>query len=84
MPTPFKHAAIVGKFQARGIRAALEEVAHFLMAQGLEVSFEKATAQATGVTDFEALTSAELGQRCDIAVVVGGDGTMLGDRKSVV
>ena len=78
MPTPFKHAAIVGKFQARGIRAALEEVAHFLMAQGLEVSFEKATAQATGVTDFEALTSAELGQRCDIAVVVGGDGTMLG------
>ena len=78
MPTPFKHAAIVGKFQARGIRAMLEEVAHFLMAQGLEVSFEKATAQATGVTDFEALTSAELGQRCDIAVVVGGDGTMLG------
>ena len=78
MPTPFKHAAIVGKFQARGIRAALEEVAHFLMAQGMDVSFEKTTAQATGVTDFEALTSAELGRRCDIAVVVGGDGTMLG------
>jgi NAD+ kinase len=78
MPTPFKHAVIVGKFQARGIRAALEDIAHFLMAQGLEVSFEKATAQATGITDFEGLTSAEMGQRCDIAVVVGGDGTMLG------
>ena len=78
MPTRFKHAAIVGKFQARGIRAALEEVAHFLVAQGLEVSFERATAQATGVTDFESLTSDELGRQCDIAVVVGGDGTMLG------
>jgi NAD+ kinase len=78
MPAPFRHAAVVGKFQARGIRPVLEEIAHFLVAQGLEVSFERDTAQATGVTDFEALSAAEMGQRCDIAVVVGGDGTMLG------
>ncbi len=78
MPSGFRHAAIVGKFQARGIRPVLEEVAHFLMACGLEVSFERDTATATGVTDFEALSPEEVGQRCDIAVVVGGDGTMLG------
>ncbi len=78
MPTGFRHAAIVGKYQARGIRALLEEIAHFLVAQGLDVSFERETAHATGVTDFEALSSEELGQRCDLAVVVGGDGTMLG------
>ena len=78
MPTPFRHAAIVGKYQARGIRPVLEEVAHFLVEQGLEVSFERDTALATGVTDFEALPPQELGHRCDLAVVVGGDGTMLG------
>jgi len=78
MPAPFRHAAVVGKFQARGIRPVLEEIAHFLVAQGLEVSFERDTAQATGVTDFDALSAAEMGQRCDLAVVVGGDGTMLG------
>lgn len=78
MPAPFRHAAIVGKFQARGIRPVLEEVAHFLVGKGLEVSFERETAVATGVTDFEALSAAEMGQRCDLAVVVGGDGTMLG------
>jgi NAD+ kinase len=78
MPAPFRHAAVVGKFQARGIRPVLEEIAHFLVAQGLEVSFERDTAQATGVTDFEALSPSEMGQRCDLAVVVGGDGTMLG------
>jgi NAD+ kinase len=78
MPAPFRHAAVVGKYQARGIRPALEEIAHFLVAQGLEVSFERETAQATGVTDFEGLSAAEMGQRCDLAVVVGGDGTMLG------
>ena len=78
MSQGFRHAAIVGKFQARGIRPLLEEVAHFLLGQGLEVSFEKETALATGVTNFDALTHSELGQRCDLAVVVGGDGTMLG------
>ncbi len=74
----FKHAAIVGKYQAHGIRAQLEELAHFLVAQQLEVGFDRDTAQATGVTDFEALGTAEIGTRCDLAVVVGGDGTMLG------
>jgi NAD+ kinase len=78
MPNGFRHAAIVGKYQARGIRPVLEEIAHFLVARGLEVSFERETAHATGVVDFEALTPAEMGQRCDLAVVVGGDGTMLG------
>ena len=78
MGAPFRHAVIVGKYQARGIRPMLEEIAHFLMDQGLEVSFDRETAQATGVTDFEALSPAEMGQRCDLAIVVGGDGTMLG------
>ena len=78
MPSRFRHAAVVGKYQARGIRAVLEDVAHFLVAQGLEVSFERETAQATGVADFDALDATEVGRRCDLAVVVGGDGTMLG------
>lgn len=78
MPQRFRHAAIVGKYQARGIRPVLEEVAHFLVAQGLEVSFERDTAHATGVGDFDSLSSHELGRHCDLAVVVGGDGTMLG------
>ena len=78
MPRRFQHAALVGKFQADGIRPLLEEIAHFLVHQGLEVSFEQATALNTGVTDFEALTLDQIGAQCDLAVVVGGDGTMLG------
>ena len=74
----FRHAAIVGKYQARGIRPVLEEVAHFLIDQGLDVCFDRDTASATGVAHYEALSTAEIGARCDVAVVVGGDGTMLG------
>ena len=78
MPTPFRHAALVGKYQAHGIRGVLEEIAHFLARQGLEVSLEKQTALSTGITGYGALDPAELGEQCDLAVVLGGDGTMLG------
>ena len=78
MTSRFRHAALVGKYQAQGIRGALEEIARFLVHQGLEVSLEKQTALNTGIDDFGALTADELGRDCDLAVVVGGDGTMLG------
>ena len=78
MPRRFHHAALVGKYQADGIKPLLEEIAQFLARQGLEVSFERQTALSTGVTDFDALSLAQIGAQCDLAVVVGGDGTMLG------
>ncbi|MBN8491590.1 MAG: NAD kinase [Burkholderiales bacterium] len=78
MPSRFRHAAIVGKYQAHGIRPLLEEIAHYLVDLGLDVSFEAATALNIGVAGYDALTPAEMGRQCDLAVVVGGDGTMLG------
>ena len=78
MATRFRHVALVGKYQAEGIRGVLEEIANFLVRQGVEVSLEKQTALSTGITEHGALEPAELGRRCDLAVVLGGDGTMLG------
>ena len=74
----FRHAAIVGKPQAQGTRELIEDVARFLAQQGLNVSLERATAQATAITAYDALDTAQLGEHCDLTVVVGGDGTMLG------
>jgi NAD+ kinase len=78
MAERFRHVALVGKHQAQGIRPVLEEIAQFLLDQRLDVSLELETAQATGMTGFDALSHDELGRQCDLAVVVGGDGTMLG------
>jgi NAD+ kinase len=78
MISRFRHAALVGKYQAQGMRGVLEEIAQFLVRQGLEVSLESQTAVNTGMTGYGALTPDQLGQHCDIAIVVGGDGTMLG------
>ena len=78
MVSRFRHAALVGKYQAHGIRGVLEQIAHFLVRQGLAVSLEQQTAQSTGIDAYPALGPDEIGRECDLAVVVGGDGTMLG------
>lgn len=78
MGSRFRHAALVGKQQAEGIRPVLEEIAAFLGQQGLQVSLERGTAAATGIDTHGALTLAEIGAACDLTLVVGGDGTMLG------
>ncbi|MES2958366.1 MAG: NAD kinase [Pseudomonadota bacterium] len=78
MAKRFRHAAIVGKHQAQGMRELLDELAQFLKREGLDVSLERATAHNTGLTAYPSLTTAEMGAQCDLVVVVGGDGTMLG------
>ena len=78
MVSRFRHAALVGKPQAQGIRGVIESIARFLADQGLAVSLEAQTALSTGIDTLPALGPDELGRECDVAVVVGGDGTMLG------
>jgi NAD+ kinase len=77
-PLRFAHVAIVGKYHAPGSRDVVEEVAHFLHDQGCEVSLERDTALNTGLLQYQALDVPAIGSICDLALVVGGDGTMLG------
>jgi NAD+ kinase len=78
MSTRFRHAALVGKFNSGAIREELGAIAEFLVGRGLAVSIEAETASNTGLAAWPALDAAALGAACDIAVVLGGDGTMLG------
>ena len=71
MTSRFRHVALIGKYQDSGARTqagstldSMQEIADFLTGQGCEV-----------VCDASA---EEIGQRCDLGLVVGGDGTMLG------
>ena len=78
MKSQFRHVALVGKYHAQGSRSAVESIAHFLGAQGCDVSIERDTANNTGLTHFPVLDTKGIGAHCDLALVVGGDGTMLG------
>jgi len=78
MKSQFHHVALIGKYQALGSRSVLEDIAHFLGAQGCEVTLEEDTASNTGINQYPTLNAAGIGAHCDLALVVGGDGTMLG------
>ena len=74
----FKHVALVGKYHALGSRDALERLAHFLHDMGCEVAMERETALNTGLNQYLTLSASDIGAECDLALVMGGDGTMLG------
>jgi NAD+ kinase len=78
MRSQFRHVALVGKYHAPGSRSALESIAQFLNAQGCDIAIEKDTASSTGMTQYPILDVVSIGTQCDLALVVGGDGTMLG------
>jgi len=90
MTSRFRHVALIGKYQGQGgARPAdgaapdpvLDEIARFLRQQGCEVSMQKATMDAAAGEDlagYRQLTPEQIGRECDLGLVVGGDGTMLG------
>ena len=85
MKSKFSRVALIGKYQtaapgtlAEESRKVLEDIAAFLTQQGCEVVLEKDTATNTGIRAFDVLDVDAIGEGCDLGLVVGGDGTMLG------
>jgi NAD+ kinase len=85
MKSLFRQVALIGKYHAAvsasataAARAALEDIAQFLVSQGCEVMIERDTAANASLTAYPTATVAEIGTQCDLGLVVGGDGTMLG------
>ena len=78
MTVQAKTIALVGKFNAAGINASLSELASFLDQAGHHVVLESETAQYIDLHGFVSMPVPEIGKYADAAIVIGGDGTMLG------
>jgi NAD+ kinase len=77
----FSRIALIGKLGSPEIAASLRELIGLLEKRGCEALVEKETAAELGARglDYEAL-----GARADLAVVIGGDGTMLAAARNLV
>ena len=71
----FRRVALIGK-QTREIAASLRALDKFLRQRGCSVILERETAAIAGERRRGA-TYAQIGRGADLAIVVGGDGTML-------
>jgi NAD+ kinase len=77
-PSALKTIAVVGKYFASGIAQSLSDIADFLVKSGRTVVLEAETAKNTELRGYPAMTPEQIGMHADAAIVVGGDGTMLG------
>ncbi len=82
----FHHAAIIGKTsinnqistaEIRNYSAVLRQIIDCIKNTNAKVSIESNTAINLALTDLPTLPMPELAETCDVAIVVGGDGTML-------
>lgn len=95
MKPQFHHVGLIGKFlQSNNLQQASHSegtppeimlaVAECLERNGCQVAMEFRAAEMTGLNArYPSLEMVEIGEQCDLAVVVGGDGTMLGAARTL-
>ncbi|MGE5028242.1 MAG: NAD kinase [Betaproteobacteria bacterium] len=79
----FKTVALIGKYNSPQIGDPLLRLAGFLMEKQFTVLVERLTAESVGVTGYPTASLEEIGEQADLAVVLGGDGTMLNIARSL-
>lgn len=78
MKKAFQNVAIIGKYNASEMRDSILAMTAFLASEQINVMIEAATADHCNISGFTTLDMSEIGHQADLAVVLGGDGTMLG------
>jgi len=70
--------ALFGRQQSDDVARTLLEIGQYLARRGIRALYEPTLAAGLGRTDLETAPLAEVGPQADLAVIVGGDGTMIG------
>ncbi len=80
----FKRAGLIGKYGDPGVGGTLKKLSGYLQQRRIEVLLDEGTAQLLPGHGLETGSRDEIGRRCDLAIVVGGDGTLLNAARSLV
>lgn len=80
----FKKIAVIGKYQDTQLRESLATLIEFLLSQGKEVVLEAETARCANMQTYATNPIENIGRVVDMAIVLGGDGTMLGVARALL
>jgi NAD+ kinase len=76
-PARFSRIALVGRYASPSIGVPLKALVEFLRARGHAIVLESETARYTSLPDLPTADAETIGAGVDLAVILGGDGTML-------
>ncbi|NEN75001.1 NAD kinase [Pelistega sp. NLN82] len=79
----FSRVALIGRYQDSGMDAPLRELAKVIEQAGIQVIIEKDTAYNTHIKEYHTGSLEQIGELADLAIVMGGDGTMLAAARSL-
>lgn len=77
MSASFATVGLIGKYNSPDIAEPLLKLAKYLDARGVRVLLDRLTAGHVGQTRYTVLPLDEVGREAELAIVIGGDGTML-------
>jgi NAD+ kinase len=88
MVMKFKKIAIIGKYpslqESKDIHNQLIQLINHLNKKSVDLIIEEKTQKQIKLNDFKSLPLNDIGKKVDLAIVVGGDGTMLGVSRTLV
>ncbi len=73
----FKRIGLITNSGVRAVRDTLTELMAYFSTRDIELVLDKCCAELVDVGDNQVVDKTELGKHCDLAIAIGGDGTML-------
>jgi len=84
MDNAFKRIGLIGKYGDPGVVGTVLELGRILQERGCEVVLEDQTAKFISDHSLIVASQAEIAAQCDLAITVGGDGTLLNAARNLV
>jgi len=84
MPNIFETIGLIGKYGDPGAGDTLKSLSTYLQERGIRVLLDETTADMVPNHGLETGDRKAIGTQCDLAIVVGGDGSLLNAARSLV
>jgi len=83
MNSPFERIGLIGKADDRHVSATLRTLSALLERRHLQIQVDEGVADMLADSACPVVTRETLARQCDLAIVVGGDGTLLNAARSL-
>lgn len=83
MNNRFQRIGLVGKEGAPAVGETLRRLITFLQSRGLDITLDPSVVEQVPDSGLPSVDRSQLGEHCDLAISVGGDGTLLNVARSL-